>query len=251
MFQPLFLFVVLVELVMTLLMVFGFELEYEGEALVSMQLLGGSVRDQLQVIIDSITSTSFTLTTHILMFLLILMSSSFYPDLLRNPLLSIVLTKPLSREALFLSRFAGLLIPMSANILLFSAALSIVLFMKGAGSVYASLMAGAVSFCVEFLLLFSFCAFLTMVVDHSFGTAVVAAGMYYLVGPLIANTDVSSPVVTRVFSFLLPPTGTLSRATRELVLDGSGNFGPLIAVLPYAALYIAGGAFLFHRKDLR
>lgn len=251
MFQPLFLFVVLVELVITLLMIFGFELEYKGEALVSLQLLGGSVREQLPAIISSLTSSSFTLTTHILVFLLILMSSSFYPDLLQNPLLCIILTKPFSREVLFLSKFAGLFVTMSLNILFFSAAISIALFMKGAGSAYAPLMTGAVSFCIEFLLLFSFCAFLTMVADHSFGIAVVVSGMYYLVGPLISNTDASSPAVTKVISIILPPIGSLSRATREFVLHGSGDFGPLMTALPYAALYLGGGAFLFHRKDLK
>lgn len=248
--QTMFLFIGGIELVALLFLLFGFDLQKEDGIVVAIRLFGGTFPVGAQAAIDTFIGAMFNLMTGILMFLLILIASSFSSELLRNPLVGIILTKPVSRRALFISRFSGLVGIVTSNIVVFGLFLALILNAESEGSTSFVLLSCALSFSLEFVVMLTLCSFLAMLADQPLVTSAIAIAFYYLVGPLIAEAQGTSGIFVWISSVLLPPIGNLSSSTRAIVFGKSVEAGAYLAVLPHSAIFLAISVFLFHRKDL-
>jgi len=250
--QPALLFAIIVEVAFIGLLTFGISLDFENDILVSMKLFGREIDETLlNTFVSNLIENMVNLISALLMFLFIIGSSFLYPYMLRDPLLGITLTKPISRTSLFLSKYAGFILFIALSIILFSIAVWFILFSKSSGHVSDSVIVASISFCFEFIIVFSICSLLAMIIENASGVALLGIGIYYILGPLMANTDNVHNLVITIISLLLPPIGQLSIITKDIVILGvQSNLTLLVVSFPYVVVYLAIAIIIFNRKDL-
>lgn len=251
--QPALLFALIIQVAFVGVLTFGISLDFENNILVSMKLFGQPIDESLvNIFVGNLIESMVNLMTAVLMFLFIIGSSFLYPSMLQDPLLGITLTKPISRTSLFLSKYAGLILFIALNVILFSIAVWFILFSKSSGHVSDAVFVASISFCFEFIIIFAICSLLAMIVENASGVAVLGIGIYYFLGPLMANTDnMHNPVITTI-SLLLPAIGKLSIITKDIVIHGDqSNPGLLVVSFAYSVVYIAFAIIIFNRKDLK
>jgi ABC-type transport system involved in multi-copper enzyme maturation permease subunit len=250
--QPALLFVIIVQIAFLGVLTFGISLQFENDVLMSMNFFGSKVDETLvNTLVSNLIESTVGLITALLMFLYIIGSSFLFPSMLRDPLLGVTLTKPVSRTSLFLSKYIGLILFIGLSIVLFSLALWLVLWSKSAGTVSDSLIVASLSFCLEFIIIFTICSLLALVVENASGVALLGIGIYYVIGPFMANTDKVKSLVLTIVSLLLPPIGKLSVMTKGIVgLDDQFNPTLVLISFPYIVIYLAIASIIFSRKDL-
>lgn len=249
-FQPIFIFAIIIGVALIALITFGLSLQFENHVLVSARLFGSPlIEEHVTAFVETFAFALFGLSVAILMFLFVMACSFFYPDLLKSPLLSVMLTKPVTRIGLFMSKFSGLCLLVLSYVLTLSVMLWGVLCAKTDGNIPVSVILGGISFFVEFILMFAFASLLAMLVENSTGVTILATAVYFYIAPLVANADeISAPV--KVLSLLIPPVGHISKATRNLILSNEVNVDVYLFAIFYAILFIGAAAFLFHRRDI-
>lgn len=248
--QPLLLFIVVIGLMACALLAFGVTFHMENGGIVSISLFGGTFREEGRLVAESMARVSFRLISSVMMFLFILMSTPFHSELLRNPLLSIVLTKRLSRPTLLLSRCAGLAVALFVCFISVGLLFSFILSGKTGGQFPTSLLLGTLSIFAECLLLLALGVFLVMLVDHPLGVSVILLALYYVVGPLLADVESGAPGFVGMLAAVFPPIGTLSKATMEIVFDDGTDRRPFLLLIPHSLVSITAAMVLFQRKDL-
>ena len=128
------LFMLIIQAFLLAFIAFGITLHYELGNLVSIDILGKQAFDaQSNLVVRELTNSIINGFAAFLMFLFIIGSSSIYPDLLRHPLLGIILAKPISRRRLFFLKFIGVVSFLVFDFVLFGALVTGILYIKSGG----------------------------------------------------------------------------------------------------------------------
>lgn len=125
------LFMLIIQAFLLAFIAFGITLHYELGNLVSIDILGKQAFDaQSNLVVRELTNSIINGFAAFSMFLFIIGSSSIYPDLLRHPLLGIILAKPISRRRLFFLKFIGVVSFLVCGFVLFGALVTGILYIK-------------------------------------------------------------------------------------------------------------------------
>lgn len=249
--QPPFLFAFIVEVGFICLLIFGIGLNFEQGQLVSMKLFGGNIDEtQAASSAQELAGNTANLMVAALMFLFILGSSFLYPDLLRSPLVGILLTKPVSRQELFFSKFAGPVILVLLNLVACGLIISAVLYFKSDGRYYITPPLISFSLWFEFVVIFSLCALLAMLIENSTGIAVLGIAIYYLLAPLLSQAKQGGNPLLAIIAYVLPPIGELSARTRGLVTQGELGVALMAVSLAYTSACLFLASYIFNRRDI-
>jgi len=247
--QPPLLLLVVVQVAIIAIIIFGVHLEYDEHSSLSATLFGRELTEGdtfLRLFLPTITG----FLTSAFMFLLIIGTSALIPEMLDDPLVSVILTRPISRTRLFLSSFTGMLIAVFANLIAFALILSLVLTAKGSSTPIIAPLLGSLCFAVEFLVVAACCTLCGLVTESANATAIVGIVLYFGLGPMITTVDQSGNSLLKALSYVIPPTGRLAAGTQKLLLGTSTVFPPLLSSLIPAFGYVAAATYLFHRRDL-
>ncbi|MBI3578321.1 MAG: ABC transporter permease subunit [Ignavibacteriales bacterium] len=235
------------------MIVFGLSFQFANDVLISINFVGKAMDETIvSTFIQTLVPSVFTLITSGLMFLFILGSSFVYPSLLRDPLLGVTLTRPISRAALFFSKFMGVMALVTLNVMLFSIVVWFILFLKTNGFISNHIFLSGFSFCFEFLIIFALCSLLAMIVESSTGVALLGLALYFWLGPVLADSEKAHSPLINVVSFMVPPIGALSLSTKNIIILGD-QIQPslLLASIPHIAISLILAFALFQRRDLR
>ena len=196
-------------------------------------------------------------------FLALFATAHLVPRLQEKGTIDLYLSRPVSRAALLLSRYAGGLLLAAANILYLIGSMWLIVVWKTRVYHPRFLISGAVIlFMVATLLAF---AFLIGVVTSSTGVSLMATyAIFFLAAILVAHDRIAAAVSTDLAArtvqglyWILPKTAELGQATVALV---AGNEAPeRLANINHLAVYgstavfgaaaLALSAWLFSRKD--
>ena len=250
--QPALLFAIIIEVAFLGLVGFGVSFHFEQGTLVSAELLGKVIDETIAAVFIRDLAVSVTnILTGLLMFLFIVGSSFVFPSMLRDPLLGITLTKPITRTSLFLSKFSAFLLLVFTTTILFAAAVSLALFLRSDGHISGSLIPSSLFFCCEFVVVFAFCSFLALIVENPMGVALLGTAFYFLLGPLLAGGHIGRSSLITIVSLFFPPIGKLSLATKEILLaSGPAEFTLLVYSLLYVIVLLTLAAVIFSRREL-
>jgi ABC-type transport system involved in multi-copper enzyme maturation permease subunit len=196
-------------------------------------------------------------------FLALFATAHLVPRLQEKGTIDLYLSRPVSRAALLLSRYAGGLLLAAANILYLIGSMWLIVVWKTRVYHPRFLISGAVIlFMVATLLAF---AFLIGVVTSSTGVSLMATyAIFFLAAILVAHDRIAAAVSTDLAArtvqglyWILPKTAELGQATVALV---AGNEAPeRLANINHLAVYgstaifgaaaLGLSAWLFSRKD--
>lgn len=249
--QPVFLAAVLLEIAVLALVAVGISFRFENHILVSMNLFGVPMEENVYSLSRSLFVTSTRLFISVLMFLSILAASFSHVEMLKNPLSGIVLTRRCSRSGLFCSQFFGLWALVSGIVVLFAGLLWVVVSVKTSGNAPPGLMAAGISLSVEVAIVLALAALLGMMLENAVAVALLVLGLYFYVGPLLASDESTRPILVQIISLIVPPLGQLGRATNEIIVSGRIQSGVYLRSIPYIVAMLWLGVILYQRKDLK
>ena len=247
--QPALLFALIIEAAILLFLIFGIQLEFENETLISIRMLGREF-GEVTVFLSYFLPSFARFVPLILMFLFIVGSAGLYCELLTEPLLGVILTKPLSRAKLFQSKFIGMFLAISANIVLLSVLISTILTSKMDGSLVVSPVAASFSFLGEFAILSACISLFAILTESTTAAVLLAMAFYFVLGPLLMNVEKTGNLILIIISYLIPEFGKLAEVTQGLLLEKQVNLTDFPYALLLAAIYFGFASFLFNRRDL-
>ena len=185
----------------------------------------------------------------LLMFLFILTSTYVSSMNVQHPLMSVILTRDVSRTTFFLSNTLGSFLAESLNVLMFVFALSLVLAAKG-GVLNVTLFFSALSFLVALATLHAFSSLLSVATRNAFASALFTLIVYFVLSPLNAAKTPGLAAPVKVAEALFPNCAAVSAQTRVIALGGSLAWLPYPAAMAYVIVYQFLGLWIFHRLDL-
>lgn len=238
----------IVEIAVLLFLIFGIQLDVEQGTLISVRILSHEI-NEIALFLNEIVPDFVGLFSFILMFLLIVGSASLYPELLKDPILGVMLTRPLSRLKLFLSEYAGMILGIFINVAVFSLLVSLILSVK-TGELIASPVIGSCAFLAEFLIISAMCALIAILTESVIAVSVIGVGIYFFLGPLLSNIETVNNVLLMGISYLIPRTGKLLAITRELLMGGNPDGEEFIRAAIPAVTFFTIASVLFSRRDL-
>jgi ABC-type transport system involved in multi-copper enzyme maturation permease subunit len=251
--QPAIIFAAVLLVIVAGLLAVGLGMRYDNDALVALTLFGKVfAAESLSVFAARLVPSLSSLMAAVLMFLFIVGSSSVFRAMLNDPLLSIVLTKPVARWSVIASKFAGHAFIVIVLVCVFAIVVWFIFFVKTSGNhAPDALHLAALSFSYEFLIVFAFCSVIAMFVESEAGIALLGLALYFIIAPLLESASGAQGFLVNVVRFIVPPIGPISGMTQELVVvGGSIDPVPLLAALPYVIGFIGLTMVLFTKRDI-
>lgn len=249
-FQPPILCVIILQLTFIITMIAGVRCEYDEQVLSSVQLFGYELMEG-SLFLRLFLPSMIGIVCSAFMFLFILGTSSLIPTMLCDPLIDVIITRPLSRARLLASTFVGILLAVWTNLLLFGSVLSLVLTAKCEGTLVATPLLGSMWLSAEFFVIAACCSLFALLTESPTGTATLGLAYYFVLGPMIEKIDPSGSIGLTVLSFLIPPVGGGSSGTVQILLGSTTAFHPIVGVFISATIYFVVAVLMFHRRDFR
>lgn len=249
--QPPIILVYLIIAIVILLALFTFNVEYEGDVIVSMKFIGIEI-DETQVGYVFIRNIC-NLFKAAFMFLFILQSSTLFPDTLKNPLLGIILTKHISRTSLFLSKYLGQVIAIFSLLLALSVAIIFILFFKINGSIILMPLYFSLFVFLEFVAIFIIIVLLSLIFEKSLAVTIIGLMIYFILSPLFGQAEKMGITFTSYIayiSYMFPPLWEITNQSNNII-DGETINGSIFAIsMLYVTIYSSISIYLFKRRDI-
>lgn len=248
--QPAIIFLFILQTATLVFLGWGISFEYRGETLISVSLLGKiPLAGQELLIFRQSLETFVRLGWETLKFLLILAISPSFVELLRDPLLSIILTKRISRPLLICIRWSGVVLTIGIIQALYATSVVFVLLLKTnllSTSLLGPMILGPV---VHVITLAALASLLGVLLEHATGVTVVVLAVNYL-GAFVGNVSQQTDGWLHLVGYLFPALATEERFFMDMILYGSSDvmLSPHLVVYPLAYLGLA--MLFFKQKDL-
>jgi hypothetical protein len=248
--QPAFLLAIIAETAFILVLIFGIHLEYRQQTLVQMTFFSKVFAgEELWIFSKTLLGNLWWFLESLFMFLFILTSAYVSSMNVQHPLMSVVLTRDVSRSAFFLSNTLGPILAESLNITAFIVVLSLVFVAKGS-SLDASLFLSAMSFLAALATLHAFAALVSVATRNAFASALFTLIVYFVLSPLSAAETPGLVAPLRIAEVLFPNSAAISAQTRAIALGGSLIWSPYLSAAAYIVVYHLFGLWIFHRRDI-
>ncbi len=247
--QPPIVMVALIIIAVFFLLVFTFKVEFEGDVIVSMSFFGLSFDEtKIDMGYDFMTSI-YNFLKHICMFLLFLQGSTLFVDTLKDPLLGIFLTKPVSRAGLLLSRYAGQIIAIFALLLISGIGITLILYFKMNGTVFLTPIYLSLLVSFIFITMFTFMGLLSIIFENSLAVAAIGILIYFALAPIILFAEMGGNQLVYL-AYILPPVWKFLQQETNIINGNTINPDVFALALLYIVVYITLSIILFNRKDI-
>lgn len=248
--EPAILFVLILQGAIILFVALGLSFEYQGMTLLSISLMGkeGFGGENL-LLVRQMIGHFVQLGWMIFMFLFMIGASPSFSELLRDPLLNILLTKSYSRTVLLLFRYCGVVATIGAVQLVFSLLLVLVFLVKTKILFLWIIPPLVVAPVLHFLTLAALGACLGVLFEQPTAVTVVVLAVYYL-NPTIAHAIALQDPLLQIASYLFPPLSSIDRFFVDLLLYKSSDVTLQFHSVLYAIFYLVVGSVLFNKRDL-
>lgn len=249
--QPPITFACLIVIAIVILLIFTFNVEYEGDVIISMSFVGISFDEtQVNTLGYELIRSIYNLFKVAFMFLFILQSSTLFPDTLKNPLLGIILTKPISRAGLFLSKYLGQIVAIFSLLLIFGIGIVFLLYLKMNGAIILTPIYISISVFFEFVAIFSFMALLSLIFEKSLAVTVIGLITYFALVPLLEQAKKMGITFASYVSYIFPPLGELSYQSNNIIVGETIAKSIFIPNMLYVVIYISISIYLFKQRNI-
>lgn len=190
-------------------------------------------------------------------------TASLVPHMLQKGAIDLLLSKPMSRSSLFLSKYLGALVVASANLLYLVGGLAVILAWK-TGVWNGGLVLSGFVMCLYFASLLGFLV-LIGAVTRSTTVSIMLAALLFFVGLIIRfphqNTEWPALITGHVWRVLtvglveglyhvLPRTFDMGRVASVMILqEGAVAWGPILNTALVGAVALAAATVYFRRTD--
>ena len=248
--EPGVLFVLILQAAIIGFVAFGMSFEYHGTTLLSISLLGkeGFGGENLLVVRQMIEHF-VQLGWGVFMFLVIIGTSPSFTELLRDPLLNILLTKKFSRTQLLLLRYFGIILVVGGLQLAFSSLMVLVLLLKTKIPflwIISPLVAAPV---MHFMTLAALAALLGILFEQPTAVTVVVLAAYFL-SPVVSSAASLQDAWLRGAGYFFPPLASIDRYFFDTLLYRVQGLTPPFLSIFYAAFYLVLASVIFKKRDL-
>jgi ABC-type transport system involved in multi-copper enzyme maturation permease subunit len=182
-------------------------------------------------------------------FLLIIGIAPSFVELLKDPLLSIVLTKKISRAQLMLMRWSGIILSVGIIQALYATSMVLVLLFKTSVlsvSFIIPVILGPLAYVITFAAL---ACLLGILFEHATGVTVVVLAVNYI-GAFVESVTQQTESWVRLIGYLFPPLATTEKFFLDTMLYGSPDGILPERLLVYPIAYLTLAILLFRQKDL-
>lgn len=246
--QPAFIFCLVVETATVLFLIFGIKIESYQDTFVSITLLGWKI-DQVSSFVNQILPDFIQIIIISIVFLFTLVVSTIYPELVGNSMLTIVLTKPVTRRGLLLSEFAGAGMAMCVDIFVFLASVALVLLVKTGKLFLVEFLGGTISFCTLLVLIFALAQLFGAIGEKASTSEVLILSIFLILSPLIHSENANKTLLINIVSLIVPSTNPLVNTIQSSLAGISISPVTFVQPLLIAAICVVASVIIFERKD--
>lgn len=245
----LFLFILGLELILLLIFTLGINLEFLDASLVSISIMGS------EPIYETLSIKNFieiftNLIIMVFSFIYIIGASEFYINLIKNPLLNVIITRNVSRTKFIVSKFLGMSLVYILNIILFAFLLSVIIFIKSDFTVFlVSPILASVLFSFKFLVLNLTSALLGALTESYTVSSVIMVLFYFILSPsLYLQKDKLTPL--KILYYLVPPFQKLNHDIYALIFyNSSPDLWNLLHAFIIGLIYFTVSIIIFNKKE--
>lgn len=234
-----------------ILLVVTLKINYDGDSINQIQFLGITYDSgEFSVMGYQLVKGVVGLLKMALMFFFIIQSSTLFTEMVKDPIFKLVLIKPISRTAIFLSKYVGELLAILGFLFALSAAVSLILFIKLKGVIILIPFIISTLVFLEFVAMFSILMLISIVTDNSILVIISGVLLYFVMIPLLYfNFKESAGNLLEFIAFLFPPVLFEQDVTYQ-ILSGEGlNLKSLIFSLIYIIIFAKIFNYFFGKRQ--
>lgn len=180
----------------------------------------------------------------VIVFLLILQSSTLYPELINSSMIRLILSRNIKRNELLWSFYFSELFTVFTILMFFGIIITLIILIKSGGYITVLPIYICVIMFLIFVALFSIIAPVSILTKNSLLTTVFGIILFYLLIPLLMTDALSS---IQFLKYIFPP----ALIERELYLKQDIEIIPIAVVsFIYAYLYIKLAIYLFEKMEI-
>ena len=244
-----------IELAFALVLIFGVSVNVADGKVISISILGGEPIDD-KIFIRTFIELVAGFGLWVITFLYIIGSSEFVVDLVKDPLLNLILIKNVSKASAFVSRFIGAVSSYIANVLGFSFIISVIISFKIA-HLYLSPVLAALIFSVLFITISFVCSLFSILTGNATISAVFMLVVFFVIEPKISSVKGSLGILGDLIYYLIPRFSSLFNKVLNVagvkILNGGGFSEPFLTSVLVSILISMGyfmlSVFIFTRKE--
>jgi len=247
--QPINLFIVMLELLLVLFFVFGLQLEYDSNYLVSLKVFNFFIDDG-SYFIKRILPIYIGFAQSIFLFLVIILVCGYNIIMLKEPILNIIMTKSVTKRTLLTSHFIGIIVLISFETILVITCLSITVLIKGGPFLFGILIQSSILQLVAFYILLSASLFLSLIFEDVSIITVLVLVLYFLSGQL-PNwlTSHNYEFIAKILELILP-LGKLDYYFFESLQGKSFPISLIVSGIIPICSFLTAALYLFNKKEL-
>lgn len=179
-----------------------------------------------------------------LLFLLILQSSTLYPDLINGSMVKLILSRNIRRSELIWSFYFSELITVFMILMIFGTSITLVILIKSGGYVTIFPIYICTIVFLIFVALFSIITLVSIITKNTLITTILGIISYFVLVPFLLSDMLST---IQFLKYIFPPV----LIERELHLKQGGEFFSIAIVsLIYAYLYVKLAIYLFEKMEI-
>lgn len=180
----------------------------------------------------------------VIVFLLILQSSTLYPELINSSMIRLILSRNIKRNELLWSFYFSELFTVFTILMFFGIIITLIILIKSGGYITVLPIYICVIMFLIFVALFSIIAPVSILTKNSLLTTVFGIILFYLLIPLLMTDALSS---IQFLKYIFPP----ALIERELYLKQDIEIIPIAVVSSiYAYLYIKLAIYMFEKMEI-
>lgn len=248
--QPSVLFIFIGESAFIILLVFGINFTFDRGQLVSISLLKGKIDgEEIAYLSRVLVESTAGLLSSIMIFLFLIGTIYFFMELIKSPLVGIILTKQISRTKLFYSYYAGILFLFLTNVLVFSSVVVLILYAKCDGTIFISILSSSLLLFMQFASIFSLCALCATVIENVTGVTIIGLSFYFVFSPFLTHASDNGNVIAAWVSNMFPPSGEVQRLLAKHILGESITLFLWLKLIITTTVYLLIGARIFSKRE--
>lgn len=238
-----------VEIFIIAFLLLGVEVEFVDGNLVSIMVLS-SEKIYDAIFIKNLIEIITNFLISIFVFLCIIGASEFPQNLIKDPLLVVILTRTISKHKFYIARFFSLYLAYILNLFIFSLLISFIILLKSNFEVYDfTPLIVFVSFVLQFVVVGLFMSFVGSATSNSLTSAVFGILVYFVISPLLYSNKDAFWLI-KVFYYMVPQVYAVKNQIINLVYGDNFDFFDFGIPLITSVLYFLIGMEIFNRKEL-
>lgn len=227
-----------------LLLVFKFDMGYKNGSIEYIEFFMKFEAGEINTSGYNLLRDVVMMLRSMLLFLLILQSSTLYPDLINNSIAKLILSRNIKRSELIWSFYFSELIAVFTILIITGTSIALIILIKSGGYVTILPVYICIIVFLIFVALFSIITIISILTKNSLITTILGIIFFFFLIPFLSFDTLSTIQFLR---YIFPPV----LIERGLYLKQGGELlSILIVSLIYAYLYVKLAIYLFEKMEI-